>query len=114
MTITYQWKFFEPKVQSSAEFKTDVLISIGWTLTATDEDDHNVSFGGACDLPPPEPSTKIVPYNELTPKIVEQWVIDKIGSEQVNNLMAGLARDLAVYAAAPTKISALPWQDPEI
>lgn len=83
----------------------DVVYTIHWTATKTD-DKHSASVYGTVSLP--EPTDTFVPYEELTPEIVERWLFEALGDGQIESIDCSLAEQIEAKKN-PSTLSGLPW-----
>jgi len=111
VNITYNWRFWNIRTKYSAEDKTDIVVGTNCTIIAVDDDTGNqTEFSWKCELPPPISEKIVLPYTKLTPDILQDWVISKIGPAQVDFYQEGLARDLAAMSDGPVVVSKPPWE----
>ena len=62
---------------------------------------------GSIGLEQPDPET-MVPYSELTPELVLQWVKNKLGADSVDAVINALEQQISEQRQ-PTKATGLPW-----
>ena len=98
MTTTYTWAI------GSCERTTadGIVTTVHWTLSANDGT-YGSSAYGSIGLEQPEGN--VIPYADLTPEIVIDWVQDKL---DVPAILAALQAQLDEQAA-PTKAAGVPW-----
>ena len=99
MATTIQWRI--------AQLERNTADGIVYTAHYTvDANDGTYSAGayGSCGLEQPDPDN-VIPYADLTPEIVIEWVKDKLNVEEIE---AALQAQLD-EKHAPTKAAGLPW-----
>ena len=101
MSVTYVWNFPQLEVAPSLDGQTDVVTTVHWTLTAT-EDNYVASCYGSVGLDPP--GTPYTEFVNLTKPQVEAWVKAKIdaGRQKVAEIEAGLAGNIAAQKQPKT------------
>ena len=82
----------------------DMIFSISWRLEAV-QGQYYASAAGSTGLTPTEDP---IPFIDLTPELVQDWLLAALGDEQVKGLQDGLAGTLAEKAAPPT-LNGTPW-----
>ena len=102
MAITYTW----------AVANTDRTLSNGYVSTvhytiSADDGTYASSAYGSLGLEAPEEENAI-PYAQLTPEIVIDWVKDKFGEEKVEEIEDALAAQIE-QQRTPTTGTGLPW-----
>jgi len=108
ITPTYSLTIIQLDTKPSEDGLTNVVIAIQFTYTATvvqNGQTYTAFLSQSCDAPAPSASD-FIPYDQLTPTIVEGWV-----NEQVD--FAGLQRQLADILQQkmnpPFVVLPLPW-----
>ena len=92
MAIVYTWGFPALDVIYSEDGFQNVVHTVHWTYTAVDGD-YTASSYGTVGLPAPgQPFTA---YDDLTPEIVQGWVVGVMGQEQVDAMNLSLANNIA-------------------
>lgn len=92
MAIVYTWCFPTLDVIYSEDGFQNVVQTVHWTYTAVDGD-YTASSYGTVGLPAPgQPFTA---YDDLTPEIVQGWVVGVMGQEKVDAMNASLANNIA-------------------
>jgi hypothetical protein len=84
----------------------DIVYMTHWTVIASDST-YSASSYGSIDLEPPEPTSKI-PYEDLTSEIVLDWVKNKIGADNINEIETAL-RVAIKEQQTPSKAQGVPW-----
>jgi hypothetical protein len=85
-----------------------VVYTAHWTLTANDGSD-TASVYGSIGLEPPEEES-MIPYADLTPELVVDWVKGQIGEEQVESMESALQAQID-EKKQPSSATGLPWQN---
>ncbi len=88
---------------------TNVVKTVGWRLIGT-EDGHTTAIQGSINLEfNPANSEQFVPYENLTPEIVVNWIKSSLGEAQVT-VYENLLQEQLNMLKAPQKVSLpLPW-----
>jgi hypothetical protein len=106
------WKIVQLDCYPEYEGKTDVVVVVHWTVSATDGTDPATSnstsaYGSqAVQL---DPNAPFVPVNELDEETVVGWVQGAMG-ERYTELMTGLEKELERLANPPMVSPPLPWR----
>lgn len=91
MAISYSWAFPTLDVVYSEDGFSNVVKTVHWIHTAT-EDNHSAYAYGTIGLAGPEqPFTS---YEDLTPEIVEGWVVSAMGQDKVDEMETSLAAQI--------------------
>ena len=83
---------------------TEMIFSLEWELIAV-LGYHLVSAYGSIDL---EPSENPIPFIDLSPELITDWLMDALGPENQKEIESGLAEALNAQAN-PTVLSGMPW-----
>ena len=111
-TYTFTWDFnrFETSDGVHGTFN-DVVNKVYFTLWGQDSEGRRIPYYGNFEVGHPDPAT-FVPFQDLTPNMVETWAQDNIGEDKISRitdqLIVQLNQDDVVN---PVKISAPPWQE---
>jgi hypothetical protein len=100
MTTTFSWNI------ANLERAT----SDGYVFTAhytIDANDGTYSAGAYGSIGLERPKT-LIPYSQLSKELVVIWVMDKLGTEQVEAIEAALQAQLDEQHA-PSKAAGVPW-----
>jgi len=87
MSISYTWSISDLKRQAEDGY----VFSVNWTLEASDIP-YSSSISGSVNLERPD---VLIPFEELNPEIVTEWVKDYYGSEQVLSIKESLATKIS-------------------
>lgn len=94
MAIEYSWDFptldvvyneIDPETEEPVQ---NVVSVVHWIYNAVDGD-YSASIYGTVSLPPP--GIPFVDFDDLTPEIVEGWVVNVLGPEQLAAMDDNLA-----------------------
>lgn len=107
MAITYDWIFNPLTVKPAEGSLTDVVITVDWRRTATD-DQYSASCYGKVSLGPPAPSD-FTPYSDLTKDQVQGWVVSVLGQDQVDAYDVSLAQQIENQKNPPSIQLPPPW-----
>ena len=107
MSVTNTWIIEQMNCYPQSEGQTDVVFTVHWRVNATDGTYNATSYGTVgvtymAGLP-------YTPYADLTQDQVVEWVQGSIGAEQVANIEAGLATNIANQVNPPVVTPKLPW-----
>ena len=113
MTIQYKWGFPALDVTYSVGDLQNVVSTVHWTLTAT-EDQYTASVYGSAGVGSPTPEA-FVSYEDLTEEEVISWVTTALGGEEsVQTMMDGLAAQIEAQKAPQTGTMSPPWNNTEV
>ena len=107
MSVTNTWVIEQMNCYPTYETETDVVFNVHWRVNATDGT-YNATAYGTVGVTY-EAGTPFTPYAQLTQDEVVGWVQAALGPEQVANLEAGLATNIADQANPPVVSPPLPW-----
>ena len=102
MAITYSWGVS----QLERQLADGIVYTVHYTISA-DDGTYASSAYSSLSLEAPK-EDEAIPYAQLTPKIVTDWVKEKIGDEKVAEIEAALAEQIA-HQRTPTTGTGLPW-----
>jgi len=107
MSLTNTWLIEQMNCYPQSEGQTDVVFTVHWRVNSTDGTYNATSYGAVgvtyvADAP-------YTPYAQLTQDQVVGWVQAALGPEQVANIEAGLATNIANQANPPVVTPPLPW-----
>lgn len=103
MSITYTWYIHELERTVADGIVSDV----SFTIEAADGT-YSASQRGSVTLEAPAEGDTVIPYSDLTPSVVEGWIKDVIGTENVTALET-LLQSAVDEQRAPTKAAGVPW-----
>lgn len=107
-TIEYKWVFPTLEVTYSVGDLANVVTAVHWTLTATDGQYSERSYGSVgVGTPTPE---AFVSYEDLTEEEVISWVTTALGGEEaVQAMKDGLAAQIETQKAPKSGSMTPPW-----
>jgi hypothetical protein len=111
MAATYFWTINPLEAYPTASGETDVVFTAHWQLHATEtvgETTYTAQSIGTQGLTYTSGSA-FTPFEELTLEQVQGWVENAMGEEQVNNMKAGLATQIANQINPPVVTLQSPW-----
>jgi hypothetical protein len=111
MAATYFWTINPLEAYPTASGETDVVFTAHWQLHATEtvgETTYTAQSIGTQGLTYTSGSS-FTPFEELTLEQVQGWVEGAMGEEQVNNIKAGLATQIANQINPPVVTLTSPW-----
>jgi hypothetical protein len=97
---TIAWKI----AQLERHVADGIVTTAHYTVDANDGT-YSAGAYGSCGLEQPDPDN-VIPYADLTPEIVIEWVQDKLNVEEIE---AALQAQLD-EKHAPSVAAGLPWQ----
>ena len=115
MANTYSWTIqrLSYEIGPDSEGHSDVVYSVDWRLTASDEEDppHEALWSGVAKLTWEEGDDWIA-YEDLTQSDVVGWVEDDIGEDELADMKSKLDAQIA-EEANPTEASTrdMPWDE---
>jgi hypothetical protein len=111
MAATYFWTINPLEAYPTASGESDVVFTAHWQLHATetvDETTYTAQSIGTQGLTYTSGSA-FTPFEELTLEQVQGWVEGAMGEEQVNNIKANLATNIANQINPPVVTLQSPW-----
>ena len=110
MAITYTWNYPQFDVYPTYESQTDVVFTVHWILSGTDDNDppNTAQVYGTQQLTYTAGSS-FTPYNELTQIQVQTWVEDAMGPDQLAMLQANIAQQISNIVSPPIQTMTPPW-----
>jgi hypothetical protein len=108
MTIQFTWSINSLTVMPVLEDKTDVVVTIAWTLTGV-EDAYTSKIEGLKHFN--IFSDSFTPFEDLTELQVINWLKDEFGDVYVNGLQSSIESKINELKSPPIKPEqkALPW-----
>ena len=101
MTTTFTWAIANLERETADGF----VYTAHYTVNATDGEAYSAGAYGSIGFERPE---ELIPFDDLTPEIVINWVKEKLGEEQVEKVETALQSQID-EKRAPTKASGTPW-----
>ena len=98
--INYEWNVSDCEVYPNKDGLSDVVWKVTYTLTGVD-DSHQDPYGhdysaksvGSVYLDTSDLSN-FIPWSDLTPAIVQGWVEDNMGSENVSQIKSDIESNI--------------------
>jgi len=114
MAITYTWTVNPLKAYPTHGGETDVVFRAYWQLNAISgslEESGSVYQASTAgdEAITYHSGSEFIPFEELTLPVVQGWVEDALGEEQINNMKAQLAINIENQINPPTIILQSPW-----
>jgi hypothetical protein len=107
MHIVYVWEFLKFNVYNSTNSLENVVYSIEWCLSASDEAGHGAQTYGTTFFDTPDPLT-FTPFEQLTQPQVEDWVISALG-DQLAEYQQILQNNIQAQMQPVTSTLTKPW-----
>ena len=104
---TYNWNIECLDCYPEREGKPYLVHTVHWRLNAVDGD-YSASGYGTVGLTY-DASAPFTPFSELTPAQVVGWVQAALGAEQIAQMEAALAANIAAQINPPVVSPPLPW-----
>ena len=101
------WNINQMDAHPEHEGNADVVFTVHWSLTATEDEYVGYAYGSVGLTLDPEAT--YVPYADLTKEQVIGWVKDALGAEQVVAYETSVADQIAVQQNPPVLTPPLPW-----
>ena len=108
MSITNTWIVEQMSCYPQHEGETDVVFTVYWRVNATDGTYNATNYGSVGVMY--VAGSQFTPYANLTQDQVVGWVQDVMGPEQVNNIYASLALNIANQVNPPVINLPPPWK----
>ena len=108
MPNTHSWAIHKLDCYTSRNGKDNVVREIYWWRKATDANGHAADIYGSTPVEYDEAST-FVPFDELTPALVESWLVEAVGAEAISKLDLALDDMLRVKNSPVVVSPDLPW-----
>lgn len=107
---TYAWSFPSLETYNNEGGQANVVFVVNWCLTATDPTQaYSTRRCGAQQIAPYVSGSQFIPFQDLTPTIVEGWMVDALTSSTYNALTASLDAALDDLINPPTRVLPPPW-----
>lgn len=106
MAIEYTWSFPSLDVTYNEDGLTNVVNSVYWRYRANDGNYSTDVYGTVTLSAPGQP---FVEFEDLTPEIVECWVVETLGPEAVDAMKINLANQIAIMKEPKTGTVLPPW-----
>jgi hypothetical protein len=106
MAISYAWSFPTLDVVYSEDGFSNVVKTVHWIYTATDGSFSAYSYGTIGLASPGQPFTS---YDDLTPEIVEGWVVSAMGQDKVDAMETSLASQVEALKNPTSGPLPPPW-----
>lgn len=104
---TYSWVIEKLDCYTQRDGHDDVVFVIHWRLNAVDGE-YNASGYGTVSLTY-DPSAPFTPYADLTEAQVLGWLLAALGPDQIAQMEAALAANIAAQINPPVVSPPLPW-----
>jgi hypothetical protein len=115
MAISYSWSFsaLDVELGPDAEDHTDVVYTIHWRYSATDEEDppHTASSIGTSSVKWEE-GEPWIPYEDLTEADIQGWTEEQLGEERIEQMESSLATNIERQINPVTEtFRTMPWAE---
>ena len=110
MANTYVWTTQSMTCYPTYQGETDLVFTVNTIVTATNDSDPPViALKGISVAIPYVPTDPYIPYADLTPEIVNGWVQEALGAEQIAEIQSALDTQIANIINPPVIAPPLPW-----
>ena len=110
MANTYVWTTQSMTCYPTYQGETDLVFTVSTIVTATNDSDPPISaLMGIPTTIPYIAEDPFIPYADLTPEIVNEWVQTTLGAEAIANIQLGLDKQIADIVNPPAITLPLPW-----
>lgn len=109
MAVTYTWTFGPLDVKLSEDGLTNVVYNVNWRLTGGDGT-YQAGVYGSVGVPAPS-AAAFTPYSQLTESMVQGWVKDALGIEQVAAYERSIADQIALKHNPVDASLSPPWSN---
>ena len=101
------WNINQMDAYPEYEGNADVVFTVHWSITATEDEYTGYAYGSVGLTLDPEAA--YVPYADLTKEQVVGWVHAALGEEKVASIETSVAEQIAVQQNPPVVTPPLPW-----
>ena len=111
---TYTWvsESLTVEIGPDDEGHSDVVYLAGWRFIATDAEGHNAQAFGTVSIAPWEAPEPFIPYEDLTEAIVQAWVEEQLGTDELAAIKARLDANIEEQATPTHEIYyTMPWDN---
>ena len=111
MAISYNWTINPLECYPTSSEGPDFVFIAHWQLHASEEYSGSLYTATSIGTQAVSGSTSgsFIPFEDLTLPVVQDWVTTAMGPEQVANLEAGLAQNIANQINPPVVTLQSPW-----
>lgn len=107
MTINYTWTFSSVDAYPDVDGLTNVISTVHWRLLGEDSG-YTAEVYGAISLDPVEDSESFIPFESLTPELLQEWVEQKMGDD-LDNYKTSISGQIDARKNPPVVSPPLPW-----
>ena len=114
MAVSYAWSFSELDVIiENSEGLADVVYTIHWRLNADDGEGHTASTIGTSSVTyDPDGPDPFIPFEDLTEAVVQNWTVEQITEEGVEQMESSLAANIERQINPVTEsFREMPWAE---
>lgn len=107
MPMEITWNINQMDAYPEYEGSTNVVFTVHWSVTATEDEYVGYSYGSVGLTLDPEAT--FTPFAELTKEQVVGWVHAALGEDQVVAIETSVANQIAIQQNPPVVTPPLPW-----
>lgn len=111
MNLTYTWDFPAFDCYPDQDGYVDVVFTVHWRYNAADDAGHTAVVYSTQAVSYKE-GDPFVPFADLTPEIVEGWMVDAMGPERIAELQGNLAAQIEQQIHPKQVTLPPPWSAP--
>lgn len=111
MSLTYWWEYPAFDCYPDKDGYIDVVFTVHWRYNAKDDAGHSASMYSTQAVTYKE-GDPFVPFADLTPELVTQWVTDALGEDTVLEYQESLAKQIEQQIHPSQVTLPPPWQTP--
>ena len=111
MAVTYTWAINPLECYPTSSEGSNYVFLAHWQLNAT-ETVNGTLYSDNCigaELVSGSASGSFIPFENLTEEIVQRWVEEAMGVEEVNAMKAAMAQNIANQINPPVVTLQSPW-----
>lgn len=110
MANTYTWEFPTLQVYTQYSGETDVVYTVHWFYNGVDDTGkYKANLFGAQQIAPYTSGSPFIPFEQLTQPIVQSWVEDSMGAEEIGRMQSDLAAQIEFQKNPPVAMLTPPW-----
>lgn len=102
--VTFTWEFPHWVVTKEVNGFKNVVTTVHWKLTASDEENSTTVFGH-CRIPAPTDQDSFIPRQNITQEQVIEWIKPIIGYDgyvvNLTNMLASMAAPAEIHEPPP-------------
>ena len=105
---TYTWGIKQLDCNPQVDEISNFVVTAHWTLVGTDGTRYGSAYGATSFKKDPT-KTNYMPYEQLTPEVIVDWVKINLGAEKLANLEASIDKQISDQILPEIITPSLPW-----